>query len=45
MVKPFSSKHLENALTSIFSIDWNAGSPMNEHYFINNRFVPFSVSA
>lgn len=45
MVKPFSAKHLEHALQSIFSMDWNAGSPMNKHYYINNRFVPFTATA
>jgi CheY-like chemotaxis protein len=45
MVKPFSSKHLEQALASIFSLDWNAGSPLNSHYYINNRFVPFTAAA
>jgi CheY-like chemotaxis protein len=42
VVKPFSVKHLEHALTNIFSLDWNAGSPINQHYYINNRFVPFT---
>lgn len=43
MVKPFSTKHLELALESIFNLDWNAGSPLNSHYYINNRFVPFTA--
>lgn len=43
MVKPFSAKHLEHALASIFNMDWNAGSPLNSHYYINNRFVPFTA--
>jgi len=41
MVKPFSAKHLEQALESIFTMDWHAGSPLNQHYYISNRFVPF----
>ncbi len=45
MVKPFSSKHLHHALESIFTLDWNAGSPLNSHYYINNRFVPFTATA
>ena len=44
MVKPFSVKHLELALENIFSMDWNAGSPINQHYYINNRFVPFTAT-
>jgi CheY-like chemotaxis protein len=43
MVKPFSAKHLQHGLESIFSMDWNAGSPLSSHYYINNRFVPFTA--
>lgn len=44
MVKPFHSDHLKNALESILSIDWSQGSPMKKHYYINNRFVPFTAT-
>ena len=45
MVKPFNSEHLRRALESILSLDWAGGAPMKGHYFINNRFVPFTAHA
>jgi CheY-like chemotaxis protein len=44
MVKPFSAEHLRNALASILSVSWEGNSPMKRHYFINNRFVPYTAS-
>ena len=44
MVKPFNSEHLTNALESILTINWKEGSPMNKHYYMNNRFVPFTAT-
>lgn len=44
MVKPFNSDHLKNALESILSTNWNDGSPMKKHYYMNNRFVPFTAT-
>ncbi|MFL5808656.1 MAG: response regulator [Flavisolibacter sp.] len=42
MVKPFSADHLRNALVSILSIDWKK-PVLKRHYFINNRFVPYTA--
>lgn len=44
VVKPFSSEHLKTALQTILSVNWRL-NPMRNHYFINNRFVPFTASA
>ena len=44
LVKPFNSDHLKQALESVISLNWKEGSPMNRHYFINNRFVPFTAT-
>jgi CheY-like chemotaxis protein len=43
MVKPFSAEHLKNALVSILSVDWNESMALRQHYFINNRFVPYTA--
>lgn len=42
MVKPFNSEHLKNALESVLKMEWRA-APTPGHYFINNRFVPFTA--
>lgn len=42
MVKPFNSEHLKNALESVLKMEWKA-APTPGHYFINNRFVPFTA--
>jgi hypothetical protein len=42
MVKPFNSEHLKNALESVLKMEWKA-APTPGHYFINNRFVPFTT--
>jgi len=43
MVKPFNSFHLRNALESILSMEWRNNYTNQKHYFINNRFVPFTA--
>ena len=43
MVKPFHTEHLQNALQSVLSIDLKDPSHTRNHYFINNRFVPFTA--
>jgi CheY-like chemotaxis protein len=43
MVKPFDSFHLRNALESILKMEWIKNYPNQRFYFINNRFVPFTV--
>ena len=43
LVKPFISEHLVNALKMILSVDWKKeDAPIKNHYFINNRFVPYT---
>ena len=44
VVKPFTSEHLKTALQTILAVNWRL-NPMRNHYFINNRFVPFTASA
>jgi CheY-like chemotaxis protein len=43
MVKPFHSEHLENALESVLRMDLKDPNHSRNHYFINNRFVPFTA--
>ena len=45
IVKPFSSEHLTNALTSILKKDMQKDLFRTYHYFINNKFVPFTALA
>ncbi|HEX6333682.1 MAG TPA: response regulator [Flavisolibacter sp.] len=45
MVKPFNSEHLRTALQSILSENWREAPSIRHHYFINNRFVPFTATA
>lgn len=45
MVKPFHSEHLKNALQSILSVNRHEAPPIKNHYFINNRFVPYTATA
>lgn len=43
MVKPFHAEHLRNALNIVLNRDvWQAATLKN-HYYINNRFVPFTA--
>jgi CheY-like chemotaxis protein len=44
MVKPFSSEHLKKALQSVLSVNWKGDLPIRKHYFINNRFVPYTAT-
>jgi CheY-like chemotaxis protein len=44
MVKPFNTEHLENALRSVFNLDLKETIITRNHYFINNRFVPFTAT-
>ncbi|MDB5251269.1 MAG: hypothetical protein JWP27_438 [Flaviaesturariibacter sp.] len=43
MVKPFNADHLSAALESVLKMDWRQASSFKKHYFINNRFVPFTA--
>lgn len=45
LVKPFSSEHLKKALELLLATDWKQDCPLRGHYFINNRFVPFTAKA
>jgi CheY-like chemotaxis protein len=45
LVKPFITEHLRTALKAILSVNWNEGPFIKNHYFINNRFVPYIASA
>lgn len=43
MVKPFHTEHLRNALDIVLTKEvWQEASFKN-HYYINNRFVPFTA--
>ena len=43
MVKPFNSFHLRNALETILSFEWRKKYTELPHYYMNNRFVPFTA--
>ena len=43
LVKPFSTDHLKTALRMIVSMNWKKGADFQPHYFINNRFVPYTA--
>lgn len=45
LVKPFNVDHLRTALKMILSVNWKDNPPIKQHYFINNRFVPYTASA
>ena len=45
MVKPFSGEHLKKALQMVLAIDWKGNLPIRRHYFMNNRFVPYTATA
>lgn len=45
LVKPFTRDHLKTAVKMILSVNWKDNSPISQHYFINNRFVPYTASA
>lgn len=44
MVKPFNAAHLLNALQTVLSMDWLNSENETYHYYINNRFVPFTAT-
>lgn len=43
MVKPFNTEHLRSALDIILNQDAWQEQQLNKHYYINNRFVPFTA--
>jgi CheY-like chemotaxis protein len=43
MVKPFNTDHLRSALDIILKKDAWQGAQLTKHYYINNRFVPFTA--
>lgn len=43
MVKPFHTDHLKDALDSVLQMDFKASPQLRNHYYINNRFVPFTA--
>lgn len=45
LVKPFISDHLKTALKAILSVNWKEDPFIRNHYFINNRFVPYTATA
>jgi CheY-like chemotaxis protein len=45
LVKPFIAEHLQTALKAILSVNWDEDPVIRNHYFINNRFVPYTASA
>ena len=44
LVKPFKTDHLKTALQTILSVNWKESPPIRQHYFINNRFVPYTAT-
>jgi len=44
LVKPFKTDHLKTALKTILSVDWKENPSIKQHYFINNRFVPYTAT-
>lgn len=45
LVKPFQTDHLKKALEIILSVNWKEDTSLKQHYFINNRFVPYTHTA
>lgn len=45
LVKPFTIEHLQTALKTILSVNWKEDPFIKNHYFINNRFVPYTATA
>jgi CheY-like chemotaxis protein len=43
MVKPFNTEHLRSALNIILQKDAWEAAYLQGHYYINNRFVPFTA--
>jgi CheY-like chemotaxis protein len=44
LVKPFNTDHLKTALKAILSVNWKEDPFIRNHYFINNRFVPYTAT-
>src|SRR5688572_9765919 len=44
LVKPFRTDHLRTALKTILAFNWKEDPPIRQHYFINNRFVPYTAT-
>ena len=44
LVKPFNTDHLKTALKTILSVNWKEAPFIRNHYFINNRFVPYTAT-
>ncbi|MFL5741571.1 MAG: response regulator [Flavisolibacter sp.] len=44
LVKPFMTEQLKTALRHILNINWKEDSSIRHHYFINNRFVPYTAT-
>ena len=44
MVKPFSAELLLQALQTVLSMNWMNNFNQTYHYYINNRFVPFTAT-
>lgn len=44
LVKPFVTEHLRTALKAILSVNWKQDPFIKNHYFINNRFVPYTAT-
>ena len=45
LVKPFITEHLKTAIKTILSVNWKEDPSIKNHYFINNRFVPYTATA
>jgi CheY-like chemotaxis protein len=45
LVKPFITEHLRTAIKAILSVNWVEDPFIRNHYFINNRMVPYTASA
>lgn len=45
LVKPFQTDHLKKALEIILAVNWKEDTSLKQHYFINNRFVPYTHTA
>ena len=45
LVKPFNPDHLKTALHTILLFNWEEDPFIRNHYFINNRFVPYTATA
>lgn len=43
IVKPFNTEHLKNALDIVLNRDLWQSQAIRNHYFINNRFVPYTA--